>query len=150
MAGASREVAHEGDGGEVVAGSSHSTRVKFITLYLCILGLLSGIWGRGVCCIAGRTSPNTGVFPTLLQRGGRYWMVEYTRKISIICTDGKTIQTKRITQWLNLYYFRKHLYNSSDPFIGIQQGYKTVRLGNRHPNRSGSGSVQLYRIRPSE
>ena len=58
------------------------------------------------CCTAGRTSPNTGVFPTLLQRGGKGWMLEYTRKINIICTDGKTIQTKRITQWLNLYYFR--------------------------------------------
>ena len=92
MAGASREVAHEGDGGEVVAGSSHSTRVKFITLYLCILGLLSGIWGRGVCCIAGRTSPNTGVFRTLLQRGGKDWMIDHTRKIITISTDGKTIQ----------------------------------------------------------
>ena len=106
---------------------------------------------RGViCCIAGRTSLNTSVFPTLLQRGGKDRMLEYTRKILMICTGGKIIQIKRITQWLNLYYFRQHHYNSSDPFIGIRQGYKTLRLGNRHPNRSGSGSVQLYRICPSE
>ena len=28
----------------------------------------------------------------------------------------------------------KTYYNSSDPFIGIRQDYKTVRLGNRHPD----------------
>ena len=77
-------------------------------------------------------------------------MLAHTRKIIIISIDGKTIQTQDEYAIDNLYYFRKNHYNSSDPFISIRQGYKTVRLGNRHPNRSGSGSVQLYRIRPSE
>ena len=44
------------------------------------------------CCITSRTSLNTGVFLTLLQRGGKDWMLEYTRKMITICTDGKTIQ----------------------------------------------------------
>ena len=36
MAGVSCVVAHDGDEGEASAGSSHSTRVKFIDLCLCI------------------------------------------------------------------------------------------------------------------
>ena len=44
------------------------------------------------CCMLGRTSLNTGVYPTLLQRGGRDWMLGYTRKMITISTDGKTIQ----------------------------------------------------------
>ena len=44
------------------------------------------------CCMPGRTSLNTGIFPTLLQRGGKDWMLGYTRKMITISTDGKTIQ----------------------------------------------------------
>ena len=36
-----------------------------------------------VCCMPGWTSRNTGVYPTLLQRGGKDWML-YTRKIIMI------------------------------------------------------------------
>ena len=44
------------------------------------------------CCTSGWTSLNTGVYPTLLQRGGKDWMLGYTRKMITISTDGKTIQ----------------------------------------------------------
>ena len=47
------------------------------------------------CCLARRTSPNTGVLPTLLERGGKVRMLEHTRNIIIISTDGQTIQTQR-------------------------------------------------------
>ena len=39
--------------------------------------------GDGICCMPGWTSRNTGVYPTLLQRGGKDWML-YTRKIIMI------------------------------------------------------------------
>ena len=44
------------------------------------------------CCMPGRTSLNTSVYPTLLQRGGKDWMLGYTRTMITISTDGKTIQ----------------------------------------------------------
>ena len=47
------------------------------------------------CCMPGRTGLNTGVYPTLLQRGGKDWMLGYTRKMITISTDGKTIQRQR-------------------------------------------------------
>ena len=50
---------------------------------------------KNLCCLAGRTSHNTGVLPTLLQRGGKVRMLEHTHKIIMISTDGKEIHTQR-------------------------------------------------------
>ena len=44
------------------------------------------------CCMPGRTSLNTGVYPTLLQRGGKDWTLGYTCKMITIRTNGKTIE----------------------------------------------------------
>ena len=64
-------------------------RVVQLTLLLSSLSVCG--WRR--CAILRfLTSPNTGVLPALLQRGGKDWMLEYTRKIITINTDGKTIQ----------------------------------------------------------
>ena len=42
----------------------------------------------------GRTNLNTGVYLTLLQRGGKDWMLGYTRKMITISTDGRQYKAK--------------------------------------------------------